>query len=131
MGIKSFFKKPTGDDVLLGRIEAGYYIGLGHEAVNERSTKWFKFFSWMGPVGTMVFYIEGRREQKRKEETGGTLPKLLRIRHERAEKEKKRGRKRKEKERRKKWKKEQKQRSRLEDGAGGAGDDEKGGTKDG
>lgn len=104
MGLRSFFKKPTNEDLLLGRIEAGYYMGLGQEVVRERGTKWYKFFSWMGPVGSIIFYVEGRREQKRKEESGGELPKILRKRHDRSDREKKRKYKSKQKDKKKKWK---------------------------
>ena len=76
MGIRSFFKRPTLDDVAGSRFESAMLMDMGRERVKRRSEKWYQFFSWMMLIGNIVFYLEGRKERKELEKKGKPFPKI-------------------------------------------------------
>lgn len=51
-------------DVSRGQIESSFTIQLGQARVKRRSLRWFNFFAMLPLWGNLLFYIEGKREEK-------------------------------------------------------------------
>jgi len=51
-------------DVSKGQIESSLVIQLGQARVKRRSLRWFNFFAMLPLWGNLLFYIEGKREEK-------------------------------------------------------------------
>tara|TARA_R100001132_G_scaffold20531_1_gene18119 strand:- start:83 stop:307 length:225 start_codon:yes stop_codon:yes gene_type:complete len=63
-----FFPKDFSTDMMMSQGNTQYYVNKGMEWVrNERGQKWVNFWMWVPVIGNWVFYREGKRDEKRKD----------------------------------------------------------------